>query len=226
MAQSEFLHGLSIAESRLRKAEMELFRTRKLTDENDMDGAFEAAFAFELEVERLALLARALPAYTGHPKAMELSETLLCQEIPIEVGYTELGWFCLRLPMLLPKKGNGSPTYIQQILYPAMQRFFAGKIPANYPDSVLIYRHIYDARRPERAYRDHDNIEQNMVTDIISLYLLPDDAPLRCAHFYCSVSGPKDCTEVYVVPREQFPTWLYIAFHDRLKEVSLYENRP
>lgn len=226
MTQSEFLHSLSTARSRLRRAETELFRTQKLAEENDMGGAFGAAFAFESEVEKLALLARVLPAYTGHPKAMELSDMLLSQEFPIEMGYTEQGWFCVRLPVLLPKKGSGSPAYIQQALYPAMQRFFAGKLPASYPDSVLIYRHIYDAHRPERAYRDHDNIEQNMVTDIIALYLLPDDAPLRCAHFYCSAAGPEDCTEVYVVPREQFPTWLYVAFHDRLKEVSLYENRP
>lgn len=98
-------------------------------------------------------------------------------------------------------------------------------MPASYSDCVLIYRHVYDSARPERAWRDHDNIEQNMVTDIIALYLLPDDAPARCAHFYCSAAGPADRTEVYVVPREQFPTWIYAAFHDRLKEVPLYENR-
>ena len=149
----------------------------------------------------------------------------MAQTIPIEMGYTELGWFCLRIPALLPKKGSGSPTYIQQALYPAMNRFFKGKVPASYFDCVLIYRHVYDSARPERAWRDHDNIEQNMVTDIITLYLLPDDAPAQCAHFYCSAAGSADSTEVYVVPREQFPTWIYAAFHDRLKEVPLYENR-
>ena len=41
------------------------------------------------------------------------------------------------------------------------------------------------------------------VTDIITLYLLPDDAPAQCAHFYCSAAGSADSTEVYVVPREQ-----------------------
>ena len=65
-----------------------------------------------------------------------------------------------------------------------------------------------------------------MVTDIIALYLMPDDAPLRCAHFYCSDVGQGDRTEVYVIPKEQFPTWLYASFHGRLKEVTLYENRP
>mgnify|MGYP001780069777 CR=1 FL=1 len=45
-----------------------------------------------------------------------------------------------------------------------------------------------------------------MVTDIITLYLLPDDAPRRCAHYYCSAAGEVDCTEVYVVPASRFPS--------------------
>ncbi len=65
-----------------------------------------------------------------------------------------------------------------------------------------------------------------MVTDIIALYLLPDDAPKRCAHFYCSAVGAEDRTEVYVVSRDHFPTWLYASLHDRLKEVKLYETQP
>ena len=57
---------------------------------------------------------------------------------------------------------------------------------------------------------------------LISTAALPDR---QFAHFYCSAAVSADSTEVYVVPREQFPTWIYAAFHDRLKEVTLYENR-
>lgn len=226
MPQSDFLRSVSQAQKRLKQAGVELARTQALAEQNDMAGAFGAAFAFEAEVEKLALVARAMPAYTGHPRAIDLTQVLLEETIPIEMGYTEQGWFCLRIPALLPKKGAGSPVYIQQALYPAMRRFFEGKVPASYPDCVLAYRHVYDERRPERACRDHDNIELNMVTDIIALYLMPDDAPLRCAHFYCSAVGQGDRTEVYVIPREQFPTWMYASFHDRLKEVALYGNWP
>ena len=226
MPQSDFYRSLLTVERRLKRAAVELGRTRMLAEDNDMGGAFGAAFAFEAEVEALALLARALPAYTGHPGAQAMTDTVLSKTIPIEMGYTEHGWFCLRMPALLPKKGSGSPAYIQQALYPAMRRFFDGKVPARYPDCELIYRHIYDEGRPERAYRDHDNIELNMVTDIVALYLLPDDAPLRCAHFYCSAAGPADRTEVYLVPKEQFPTWLYAAKLGRLEGAILYETQP
>ena len=89
---------------------------------------------------------------------------------------------------------------------------------------MLAYRHVYQHDRPERAYRDHDNIEVNMVTDIVTLYLMPDDAPRRCAHYYCSAAGEVDCTEVYVVPASRFPEWLAAEQADDLKEDTLYET--
>ena len=183
MPRSEFERALGAAEHRAGRAAVELARTRRLLEREDMAGAFGAAFAFSAEVEKLALLARVLPAYTGHPKAAELKEQMLMDTIPVEMGYAKRGWFRLQIPALLPKKESGSPIYIQQYLYPALRRYFAGKPPALYQNCVLAYRHVYCRERPERAYRDHDNIEVNMVTDIITLYLLPDDAPRRCAHY-------------------------------------------
>ena len=211
MAQSDFGRALSGAERRMERAAMELARTRRLLEREDMAGAFGSAFAFSAEVEKLALLARVLPAYTGHPKAAELTEQMLLDTVPIEMGYAKRGWFLLKIPALLPKKGTGSPIYIQQYLYPALRRYFDGKPPALYRSCVLAYRHVYQHDRPERAYRDHDNIEVNMVTDIVTLYLMPDDAPRRCAHYYCSAAGEEDCTEVYVVPASRFPEWLAAA---------------
>ena len=53
-------------------------------------------------------------------------------------------------------------------------------------------------------------------------YLMPDDAPRRCAHYYCSAAGEVDCTEVYVVPASRFPEWLAAEQADDLKEDTLY----
>lgn len=195
---------------------------RELAEGGDIDAAFSAAFEFAAGLERLTLLARAMPAYTGNPRAGEVTEQLLAESIPVEMGFTREGWFCLRIPALLPKKSKGSPSYIRDWLYPAMREFFASKLPVSYPDCVLVIRHIYDRRRPERAYRDHDNIEVNMVADIVALYLMPDDAPKYCAHYYCSAAGPKDCTEVYVVPSGQLLLWLVSERDGALEGVELY----
>ena len=62
--------------------------------------------------------------------------------------------------------------------------------------------------RPERAYRDHDNIELNAVADAIAMFVMHDDAPLQCSHFYCSQRGEKEYTRVFVVPQKSFVAWL------------------
>lgn len=96
MPRSEFERALGAAEHRAGRAAVELARTRRLLEREDMAGAFGAAFAFSAEVEKLALLARVLPAYTGHPKAAELKEQMLMDTIPVEMGMQSVGGFVCR----------------------------------------------------------------------------------------------------------------------------------
>ena len=182
-----------------------------------MQMAYEQAMRLEETAERLVLLTRVLPAYTGSDVArLEVDNTMkLC--IPVDMGFTAEGWFRLCIPALLPKKGGGSADYIRSFLYPAMQEYFQGKEPVRFEDCVLVYRHVYDRERPERRMRDHDNIETNMVSDIVAMYVMPDDAPSVCSHYECSIMGEDDHTEVYVVPRMDFPQWL-LQENERLKE--------
>ena len=177
-------------------------------DEEDRESYFQQALLIEECAEQLTLAARTLPSYIGHPDAEVQVEAILKQEIPVEIGYTKEGWFSVRIPMLLPKKSKGSTDYIRSFLYPAMRDFFVEKPPVRYREAVLIYRHVYDRRRPERQMRDHDNIEINMVSDIVAMYVMPDDGPAVCAHYYCSAAAEQERTEVYVVPKGDFPTWL------------------
>ena len=89
-----------------------------------------------------------------------------------------------------------------------LERFSAGKGTIRYRNCVLIFRHVYDRNRPEREYRDHDNIELNTVVDALAMFFLVDDTPLECRHYYCSARGSIERTEVYIVPRNEFETWL------------------
>lgn len=226
MAQSDFGRILSKTEVQLKRATDALNQTKFFAEQGNMVVAFSRAFDFEGIMEKAVLLARVMPAYTGHPNAADLSERLICETVPVEMGFLEPGWFCLQIPALLPKKEQGSASYIRGVLYPAMRRFFADKPPVSYPDCVLIFRHIYDWNRPERAWRDHDNIEVNMVADIITLYLLPDDAPRHCAHYYCSAAGDQDSTIVYVVPRSELADWIHAEKNGDLEGVMMYETYP
>jgi hypothetical protein len=188
------------------------------------DGAYAAAFDAAYQAERLALLTRELPVYSGHPRARKLIEDATLQSFQIEMGFTVEGWFCIRLPLLLPKKSKGSPNYISDPLYAAMKRFWLGKQPVRYPNNVIIFRHVFSRDRPERENRDHDNVELNRVVDIAALYVMFDDSPARCRHYYTSAPGNSERTEVYVVPQAEFIDWLNKENTIPEGGVTLYEK--
>ena len=201
------------------------FSVRRSYQDGNIKQAYESALRLEEVSEKTVLLTRALPAYTGNPKARLETENLIKLSIPIEIGFTKEGWFSLRIPALLPKKDAGSADYIRSSLYLAMREFFLDSQPVRYNDCVLIYRHIYARDRPERKKRDHDNIEVNMVSDIVAMYVLPDDGPSVCSHYYCSAQGQSDRTEVYVVPQCGFTEWLENEKQMPEQGVKLYEKR-
>ena len=105
-----------------------------------------------------------------------------------------------------------------------MSDFFKNKIVRKFQNCTLVYLHTYDKTRPRREWRDHDNIEINMVSDIIALYVMPDDGPEVCSHYYCSAAGTKERTEVYVVPKNEFWNWLKSENNMPEEGAILYEN--
>jgi hypothetical protein len=224
--ESGFERCLDAALRRLGRVGAALGETQARLRRCDTEGAYAAAFEAAEHSEKLTLLCRELPAYTGHPRAGEMIEESTRKSFPAEIGFTWEGWFCLRIPAMLPKKSKGSPAYIADPLYSVMKRFWRGKQPVRYPDNVIVFRHVYSRDRPERLYRDHDNTELNRVLDIVALYVMTDDSPMRCRHYYCSAPGSAERTEVYVVPRAEFRDWL--AHEDGIPNegVTLYENRP
>ena len=223
--ESSFIKVLDKAELAKRNLEAQMAYVRRFYQDANLQAAYDAALQMEDISERLVLLTRRLPAYTGCPMAEAMVENCMAESIPVEIGFTAEGWFALRIPALLPKKASGSADYVRSFLYPAMRRFFQAQPPVRYRDCVLVYRHVYSRDRPERRYRDHDNIEVNMVSDIVALYVMPDDSPKVCAHYYCSTSGADDRTEVYVVPKEEFPLWLVTERAMPDQGVKLYEKQ-
>lgn len=221
-----FLKTLSRVEKSVEKLNAFLRQARTMAESGEMDMAFHASLMAADAAERTVLLARALPAYTGNSTAADRIEALTQSHIPVDAGFTAEGWFSVRLPLLLPKKETGSAGYVRSFLYPALREFFRGKPPVRYRDCVLIYRHVYSRSRPERKKRDHDNIESNMVSDIVALYVMEDDAPSLCSHYECSAAANRERTEVYVVPRQDFPVWLEVEKSMPEEGVILYENRP
>ncbi len=72
--------------------------------------------------------------------------------------------------------------------------------------------------------RDHDNFEVNAVADIVAVYMLYDDSPKYCNHYYCSAKGDKLRTEVYVVPQDEYFNWFECEKTMPEEGVKLYET--
>ncbi len=187
--------------------------------------AFELALRAYEKTERTTLICRAIPTYMGKPRAQEVIEETMLSAVPVEIGFTEQGWFSMRIPVLLPKKQKGPVDYIRGLLYPALARFFRDKPPVRFRSCVIIYRHIYNRDFPERELRDHDNIEINLTTDAIALYTMTDDNPRVCNHYYCTAAGSEERTEVYIVPRSDFKLWQDLEPSFPENGVKLFEKQ-
>ena len=192
----------------------------QMCDENLDEEAFRLSFGAHRNICKLFNLGNSLPAMSGDPAADNERNAIIAEEVPVEMGFTEEGWFLARIPMLLPKKDGGNVDHLRTMLYPAFRRYFNERpVDEKFSKCVLIYRHVYDQERSERQYRDHDNIELNFVTDTVALYVMEDDAPLKCEHFHCSAAGSEERTEVYVVPQTDFMKWY--GFHLQIPDEGM-----
>jgi len=208
LQKGSFDNMLAKTQRRLKMVEWEMEQTAKAAQSGSMEAAYKTAFGLAAQAERLAILTRELPAHTGHANApFELNDMLL-DTCEITVGYTDDGWFSVQMPALLPRKETGSADYVRTMLYPSLHQFFLSNPPYYLDRCVVVFRHVYEQSRPERECRDHDNIELNMVVDMLAMYTMKDDSPLRCRHYYCSAAGDANRTEVYVVPQRDFAVWL------------------
>ena len=199
---------------------------RSVQQAQEEETAYQLAFRLAAACEQATLLARALPAYTGRLRAFQEVGGMVHETVPIDIGFTQEGWFCLRMPFLLPKKETGSAAYVRSLVYPSLRRFFQRIPPPRYSPCVLIFRHVYTRDRPDRALRDHDNIETNMAADCVTLYVMEDDNPTACSHYECSAQGDRERTEIYVVPQAEFPQWLLSEKSMPEEGVELLQHRP
>lgn len=179
-----------------------------------LEEGYQMALDNEREAERLILEYRNIPICVGRPSALMDVETVMSEEIPLEIGYSQEGWFVLRMPELLPlkEKDKAGYKYIRGFLYPALDRHFRNEVPQKIDKCVIVYRHIYNREFPEKEYRDHDNIEVNFVTDAIAMYVMVDDSAHRCELYHFTEAGDENKTEVYIVPQKDFD-----AFRHRIK---------
>lgn len=221
-----FVKTFTNLEKHYNKLGKEIENTRMLMKGWDTDYAYAYSLRVHEEAERIVLLARDLPCHLGMRDAEERVRSEMEKIVPIEIGYTEEGWFSIQMFSLLPRKEHGNVNYIRQCLFYEMIKFFKEQTHELQKDCVIIYRHVYYNGFPERQMRDHDNIEINMVTDILATFVLRDDGPSVCRHYYCSAKGSENRCEVYVVPQTDFEKWLKAETKMPDEGIKLFPESP
>ena len=202
-------------------------KVKKLTHEDEYyEMIYDNSIKLAEFAEKITLLTRELPYLTKRAKAGKDVRKILKETMPIEMGFTDRGWFSVRIPALLPKKSQGNGEYISTPLWWALERFFKDKLHLHYKDCVLIFRHVYDYKRPERQYRDHNNIEINKVIDVLGIYVKIHGGPTALDHYYCSAAGPENKTEIYVVPQNEIIEWWKMMRNIPVEGLKLSEENP
>ena len=145
---------------------------------------------------------------SGNPDYAARLEQIMAEVHPVQIGFTEQGWFGVRMEPLALDRETASKEYIRSIIYPAMRNFFADKDTVRYDRCTVAYRHILDADLPVTGRPDYTNAEIKMVTDTVAMYVMVDDNPVRCRLSHTCIPGANAHTEVYVIPQEDFVEWV------------------
>lgn len=83
---------------RMRNAENEMLQVRINLRNNNMPGAYEAAFDLANAAEKLTIATRELPAYTGHPLARKTMNEQIVETAPVKLGFTKKAGLFLKSP--------------------------------------------------------------------------------------------------------------------------------
>jgi len=97
-----FIRLLDKIEIQDRRLGMTLKNLRCLSGSKNMELAYAMALKLAEENEKMTLMTRALPAYTGNPQNSQDVDNFVEKSVPVEIGFTNEGWFCVRLPLRVP----------------------------------------------------------------------------------------------------------------------------
>lgn len=145
---------------------------------------------------------------SGDPEAKEKAAQIMADEFPVRIGFTEQGWFGIHMMPLAKTPDSASKEFVREILTPALKKFFADKPTIRYPECVVCFRHVYDRNCPESGKRDYNNAEVKLAKDLVAMYVMRDDNPRYCDTHCMSAPGKEPHTEIYIVPRAEYPNWL------------------
>ena len=115
----------------------------------------------------------------------------------------------VELPALLSKKqGRHSSQIIMEPLNTALEIYVQAKHIPRFRECTICILHIYDNHLTGSIYFDYDNKQSKQLIDIIAAHMLIDDNVTLCDLYQTAVASDRDCTRVYIMPKDRFVGWL------------------
>ncbi|MDR1551028.1 MAG: DUF6100 family protein [Hungatella sp.] len=130
----------------------------------------------------------------------------------IELAYQE-GIMTISLPVLIPHRKSDYTDYIYKPLYLALKRWqekredSSEEVPG-YECCTICFLHVYDVALPLSRVRDHDNLEEKHILDVVGSFFLKADSGLYLNSYHTTCLGEEDRTYLVIMENEKFPGWL------------------
>lgn len=116
-------------------------------------------------------------------------------------------------PVLVPHRKGSFTDYLYKPLYTAFwqwcrKRREEGREIPEFQECTVCFVHLYDRELPLGRVRDHDNIEEKHVLDVISNFFLVSDGGLYADTYHMTRIAGRDATRIFVMDAEKFPLWV------------------
>lgn len=89
-----------------------------------------------------------------------------------------------------------------------MQQAESNQVIPEYKNCTVCFFHLYDKNLPLYRVRDHDNMEEKHVLDVIANFFLTSDSGYYTSTYHETRMEEKDRTVIYLIPADLFPAWL------------------
>ena len=130
----------------------------------------------------------------------------------IEVAFSD-GILEVTAPVLVPHRKESYTDYLYKPLHTAFWQWCRKRKEENkevpeFQKCTVCFLHLYDRELPLGRVRDHDNMEEKHVLDVISNFFLVSDGGLHADTYHLTRMAGRDATKIYVMDAEKFPLWV------------------
>lgn len=206
--KTHFDHALDRALQKARCLVEDLKFIRDIHREDRDEVAYGFTLATVESAEDFALRVRELAKSQKIPDSEPEIQRVIDTAYKVEIGFTKDGYFCMRIPRLIPGMNGYSMRYLERSLSWRLEQFWKNRAALGKYKHIIIFRHVYAYRHPAWECYVPAEGEIDCVLRLVLKNVCHEYYASNFKHYHCCALGEDECTEVYVVPIDDFPKWL------------------